>query len=188
MFKVLVEGCKPERGSKFSACVDLFASEDVTIYPGDTVMIGLGVSIAIDFNAIHHDYNSMTSTMKDSYKRWFMSTHYLQLMLRSSLGKKGLILPNGVGIIDMDYRDEIKLLVHNPIYDVHFNDQRFVGVNDEYTYEIKKGDKIAQVTLLEHKAHLFGIETDAERDGGFGSTDKDHYDLKKEDEQDGRNL
>jgi len=27
MFKVLVDGCEPERGSKYSACVDLFASE-----------------------------------------------------------------------------------------------------------------------------------------------------------------
>lgn len=185
MFKVLVEGCEPERGSKFSACVDLFASEDVTIYPGDTAMIGLGVAIDIDFNTIHRDYNSFTSTAKKNFEEWFMKTHYLQLMLRSSLGKKGLILPNGVGIIDMDYRDEIKLLVHNPIYDVHFNDQRFVGVNDEYTYEIKKGDKIAQVTLLEHKGYLFGIDTDVERNGGFGSTDCD--DLSEKDEQDGRN-
>ena len=36
----------------------------------------------------------------------------------------------------------------------------------------KKGDKIAQCTLKEHKGYLLGIESDAERKGGFGSTDK----------------
>jgi len=36
--------------------------------------------------------------------------------------------------------------------------------------QIKKGDKIAQITLLEHKSYLFGVESDVERSGGFGST------------------
>lgn len=34
------------------------------------------------------------------------------------------------------------------------------------------GDKIGQIILLEHKAYLFGIESDVERNGGFGSTGK----------------
>jgi len=38
------------------------------------------------------------------------------------------------------------------------------------SYTIKKGDKIGQITLLEHKGYLMGIESDVERDGGFGST------------------
>lgn len=37
--------------------------------------------------------------------------HYGQLTLRSSAGKKGLTIPNGVGIIDPGYRGNIKLLV-----------------------------------------------------------------------------
>jgi len=41
---------------------------------------------------------------------------------------------------------------------------------DEINATIKKGEKIAQITLLEHKSYLFNINTDAERDGGFGST------------------
>jgi len=32
--------------------------------------------------------------------------------------------------------------------------------------------KIGQLTLLEHKSYLFGIESEDERDGGFGSTGK----------------
>lgn len=37
--------------------------------------------------------------------------YYGQLVLRSSAGKKGLAIPNGIGIIDAGYRGNIKLLV-----------------------------------------------------------------------------
>ena len=37
--------------------------------------------------------------------------YYGQLTLRSSSGKKGLTIPNGVGIIDSGYRGNLKLLV-----------------------------------------------------------------------------
>ena len=69
---------------------------------------------------------------------------------------------------------EIGLIVHNPIKRACF------GVNEtgKYDYEadvweehiIKKVDKVAQCTLMEHKGYLMGIESDAERSGGFGST------------------
>lgn len=195
MFKVLTEGCEPTRGTKFSVCIDLYASEDVTIYAGETEIIGLGVCIDLDGFAEKHLKTKWVSPTETSVDEddltMFKEKHYLQLMLRSSLGKKGLILPNGVGVIDMDYRDEIKMLVHNAISDVHITDAntaRPTGSGDEYKVEIKKGDKIGQITLLEHKGHLFGIETDTERNGGFGSTNKnDFYDL-KDNEQEGRNL
>ena len=41
---------------------------------------------------------------------------------------------------------------------------------DLTSFKIDKGDKVAQIMLCEHKTHLFGIETEAERKGGFGST------------------
>jgi len=41
-----------------------------------------------------------------------------------------------------------------------------------YDYTINKGDKIAQCTLMEHKGYLLGIESHAERSGGFGSSGK----------------
>jgi len=36
---------------------------------------------------------------------------------------------------------------------------------------IRKGDKVAQCTLKEHKGYLMGYESDVIREGGFGSTD-----------------
>lgn len=197
MFKVLTKGCEPTRGTKYSACVDLYASEDVIIGAGETKLVGLGVTIderwlyERDFilNAVRNDPLSlyfMQTQILESKVSAFKKKHYLQLMLRSSLGKQGLTLPNGVGIIDLDYRDEIKMIIHNPITAIEFyqeeNEVVELGANGvqpdgiqfyQDKYAIKKGDKIAQITLLEHKGYLFGIESEVDRDGGFGSTDKE---------------
>lgn len=184
MFKVLAEGCEPTRGSKYSACVDLYASEDVTIGAGETAMVGLGVCVNLEQLRESREFQLVNDFHFDiSYWRHFVNSHYLQLMLRSSLGKKGLIIPNGVGVIDLDYKDEIKVLIHKPftLYDIYAYAslfiKKFVPVSlskeapaNPTRYTIKKSDKIAQITLLEHKAYLFGIETEEERKGGFGST------------------
>ena len=145
MFKVVNGGQLPTRGSKYSACVDLYANADITIGAGETVLIPLGVCIDLD---------------DDSLK----SNHYLQLMLRSSLSKE-LIIANGVGVIDFDYKDEIMIRVHRPIDYVTFHNEAYSN-----TF-ITKGQRVAQITLLEHKGYLFGIDTEDERNGGFGSTD-----------------
>jgi len=62
MLKVLVDGCEPTRGSRYSACVDLRASENVAINAGETVLVGLGVAIDGD------------SEYMDDY---FMKHHYM---------------------------------------------------------------------------------------------------------------
>jgi len=180
MFKVLENGKAPTRGSKYSACVDLYASEDKVIGSGDTELVGLGVAIDLEKlrRTLKEDDFHFYANHVDSFK----NSHYLQLMLRSSLGKKGLILPNGVGVIDLDYKDEIKMIIHNPIAYV-FNEENADLSLKTYSYsdredliiesfEIKKGDRIGQIALLEHKSYLFGIESEDERNGGFGSTDK----------------
>ena len=142
MFKTLTDGCEPTRGSKFSACVDLYASESIIIGAGETELVGLGIAIDIDFNWINRKFNHFADEKKEEYKEWFSSSHYLQLMLRSSLGKKGLILPNGVGVIDMDYKDEIKMIIHNPIHNKCFDNYgAFYADNQRgHFVGIKKGD------------------------------------------------
>ncbi len=42
MFKVLDPICEPKRATKYSACVDLFAREDVVIGAGETKIVPLG--------------------------------------------------------------------------------------------------------------------------------------------------
>jgi len=178
MFKVLTEGCTPTRGTKYSACVDLYASEDVLIGAGETKVVGLG--IAIDKNNLFKNYiqregfsctigeGPESQYMTERNFGYFLNSHYLQVALRSSLGKDGLIMPNGVGIIDMDYKDEIKVIIHNPLN----LDDAYQSANsiEPEGYKISKGQRIAQTTLLEHKSYLFGIESDVVRDGGLGST------------------
>ena len=46
MFKKVTEDAiLPTRGSKYSACVDVYANEDVTIEAGETTLVGLGIAI-----------------------------------------------------------------------------------------------------------------------------------------------
>jgi len=166
MFKILTEECNPTRGTKYSACVDLYASEDIAIGAGETKVVGLGVAISEEeLKKIIYENRGKFGL---DYYTSFLNTHYLQVALRSSLGKDGLIMPNGVGIIDMDYRDEIKVIIHNPLN----LDDAYQSANsiEPEGYKISKGQRIAQITLLEHKSYLFGIESDVIRDGGFGST------------------
>jgi dUTP pyrophosphatase len=77
---------------------------------------------------------------------------------RSSMAVKGIDV--GAGVIDSDYRGEIKILLIN-------------STNDEF--EIKKGERVAQMILIPHSTEKMivvdGLIDDTERgDGGFGST------------------
>jgi len=87
--------------------------------------------------------------------------YMLMVAARSSLArKKGLILANGVGIIDQDYRgpdDEIHVQVHN--------------LTDE-PVTVDRGERLAQGILV-RVAQVDWEETDeidGESRGGFGST------------------
>ena len=157
MFKILDEKCSPTKGSKFSAAIDLYARENVIIETGETALIPLGVKI---------DKNKMPIYLQNNMHR-----HYLQLEPRSSLRAKGLIA--GTGIIDLDYEDEIMIILHNPVKAPRYCADASGATFDMTSYEpykISKGDKIAQCTLKEHKGYLLGIESDTECTGGFGST------------------
>lgn len=181
MFKVLDEVCTPKRGTKYSAYVDLFAREDITIRVGETKIVKLGVKLSIEmlvyeyFSQLPFDYvikNNINGAND------FLKSHYLEVALRSSLGVKGLIIANGIGIIDLDYPDEIGLIVHNPIRENFISNLicKMMGRKSHHynqsPFEIKKGDKVAQACLKEHKSYLLGYETETIRTGGYGSTDK----------------
>lgn len=186
MFEVLEPHCEPVRSTKYSAYVDLFAREDCIIRAGETKIIKLGVKI--DLEHLHkncdmwcgHSYDlrlcslPASKDIHDTNFNWYMLHHYLEVALRSSLAVKGLIIANGIGIIDLDYPDEIGLIVHNPtkvkyvqVYADYAGEPK-IDVSDSFV--INKGDKVAQCTLKEHKGYLMGYESDVVRTGGFGST------------------
>jgi dUTPase len=147
MFKVLDGATAPTRATKYSAMVDLYANADVVIGAGETKIIPLGVKIDIEY--IKSIFTTQNYCVHSDTLNEFLSTHFLELHPRSSLRAKGLII--GVGVIDLDYPDEIGLIVHNPILDVSF------GVYNGDAFKISKGDKVAQCTLMEHKGYLIGI-------------------------------
>ncbi|NLY82921.1 MAG: dUTP diphosphatase [Clostridiales bacterium] len=83
-----------------------------------------------------------------------------QVRARSGLAiKKGIGLVNSIGTIDSDYRGELKIPVIN------------FGSKD---YEIKSGDRIAQLVIAKHeRAEIQVVEelSDTKRGaGGFGHT------------------
>lgn len=127
----------PERnnGNAFDMRSTVFAN----IKPGKTVEIPLGFSAEI--------------VNEDNQPKCFL------LLPRSSLGKKGIMLANTVGLIDDTYRGELIALLHN------YSDKNVL---------INKNDRIVQL-LIVHVSMDSAVAVDSlsetdRGDGGFGST------------------
>ena len=78
--------------------------------------------------------------------------------IRSSLGSKGIILPNAPGIIDSDYRGEVMVLMLNMSTD---------------PLTLVPGDRIAQMVILKcsmEQPKLANLTATDRGEGGFGST------------------
>ena len=109
MLKTLRGGKEPTKGSKYSAAIDLYAQDDFIMEVGETRIIPLGVCICKEEIYKYLSVNSFYDTEEKTTKilNDFMSCHYLQLEPRSSIRAKGIISCSG--IIDIDYKDEIKI-------------------------------------------------------------------------------
>lgn len=162
----------PQYATEGSAGFDLVAVEDVIIKPGETKKVPLGLAFEIP------------------------EGYVMYVCMRSGIAlKTKLRQPNGIGVIDSDYRGEVammfdniateKLSVENDILFVDITDKLLVigGEEDvqhphQYfpkgTYLIRKGDRIAQGVIAEVPQAIFEVVDDlgeTERGaGGFGST------------------
>lgn len=133
----------PVRKTKYSAGYDIEAAEDCTI---PAYVAG-----------------SKPTLVKTGLKAYMEDDEMLLLYNRSSNpGKKGLVLANGVGVVDKDYYG-------NPDNDgaIMF---AFFNMKPE-AVEIKKGDAIGQAIFQKYLITDDDIAT-GERVGGFGSTSK----------------
>ena len=125
-------------GSAGSAGGDLYSAEenDITVASGQTAFIGTGLAVEIPQGLVGLVY------------------------ARSGLAcKKGLAPANKVGVIDSDYRGEIKVALYN-----HGKEPQTVA----------KGERIAQLVIAPFVFAEYE-ETDdlsdtARGEGGFGST------------------
>jgi dUTP pyrophosphatase len=126
----------PQYQTKDAAGFDLAAVADVTVEPGQVTLIPTGLVIRVP-------------------ERMFLG-----IFARSSTPlKRGLMIANGVGVIDPDYcgpEDEVKIAVLN-------------FMNEPVT--VRAGDRIAQGILLDAPRVVWVEGTPAETSrGGFGSS------------------
>lgn len=139
---ISVDGGKlPECSTKFSVGLDVFANEEADVWAGFTEVVKLGIKLDLEFTKKHD----------------LQINHYLALEVRSSMRMRE-ISSLGTGIIDLDYPDEIKIVLHNH--------------SKSGMIKFKKGDKIGQLILMQHNPHhtwQYRTTTD-ERIGGWGSS------------------
>lgn len=127
----------PQYHTNGSAGFDFYASKTTVISPKEIVRIPTGLIIAAPIG------------------------YFLAIINRSSTPqKKGLSIPNGIGVIDSDYcgeNDEIQILMYN------FTEQ---------STTIEKGERIAQGLFLKvEQGQWAEVEEVGEKSrGGFGST------------------
>ena len=96
-------------------------------------------------------------------KAQFNANEVLITCVTSGMGKRGLILANGIGVIDCDYYGN-----ENNDGNIGF---MLRNVSDN-TIEIKAGDKIGQGIFTTFLTIDDEEEITNKRVGGFGSTDK----------------
>ena len=118
---------------------------------------GLDLSLPADVTV----RNRTITTVELPYKVAIPDGHVGILALRSSLGARGITIPNGVGIIDSDYRGNIKLTI-SPLH-------------DSGPIILRAGERVAQLVVLP-AAFPTPVEADVNADetargaGGLGST------------------
>jgi|ERR1051326_4773093 dUTP pyrophosphatase len=127
----------PSYHTSESAGFDIASTEDFTVPPGEVVKIPTGLVIAAP------------------------SGHFLLIAARSSLPlKKGLMMANGIGVVDPDYagpNDQVHIIVYN------FTNK---------PVEVKKGERLAQGIFIKfEQAQWEEVDIIREKDrGGIGST------------------
>lgn len=128
----------PAYGSSYAAGADLFAciQEDIAIAPQETVMIPTGFAMELPVGYAGFIY------------------------ARSGLAsKRGLAPANKVGVVDCDYRGEVKVALHN-----HGNVEQTISC----------GERIAQLVIAPYITAEFEeaeeLSSTDRGEGGFGST------------------
>ncbi|KAL7080688.1 hypothetical protein ACQ4LE_000352 [Meloidogyne hapla] len=138
--KIKKEALAPVFGSKNAAGADLHSAEDCVVPAKGKYLVSTGIQIALP----------------DGY--------YGRIAPRSGLASKNFI-DVGAGVIDTDYRGEIKVLLFN------FSDVDF---------KISVGDRIAQLICTPFVkpalVEVTNLDSTDRGDNGFGSTGMRSYD------------
>ena len=125
----------PSKGTPTAAGFDLYSAKTITIWPKTSEVMPTDLKIELPKNS------------------------YGQIAPRSGLALKGLDI--GAGVIDQDYRGNLKILLIN---------------NGTTSYEVREGERVAQLLvkpILNPTIKTMEELTESTRgDRGFGSTGK----------------
>lgn len=126
----------PEYKTEGAAGFDLYAREETVVPPKQVALVPLNIALQLP------------------------QDHWALLSARSSLHKRGLMMANGIGIGDTDYRgdgDEYRAALYN------FTDQPVT---------VERGERIVQMIILQREQAEFTekVSFEEENRGGFGST------------------
>lgn len=128
----------PKRATKTSVAYDIYSPIDFEVKPKETYMLWTGI------------------------KAKFQDDEALLINVRSSMGKKHIMLANSQGWIESDYYNnpdnegEIGVMLYN------FGDE---------TFKVQKNVRIAQAMFIKYLI-TEDDNAEGERLGGFGSTNK----------------
>lgn len=150
----------PTYANEGDAGLDVYALEDITLMPGETRVIPIGIKVAVPYG------------------------YELQVRPKSGRSAKSNIrVANTPGTIDAGYRDEVGIILENiasPIsaIDYSFNNDGTIKISSILhgkPEHISKGEKIAQLVLNKISFVQFQPVENIEiigsnRGGGFGST------------------
>ncbi|KAE8145827.1 dUTPase-like protein [Aspergillus avenaceus] len=133
--KKLSEGGRaPTRGSAFAAGYDMYAAKETVIPSKGKALVDTGIAIAVP------------------------EATYGRIAPRSGLAAKHFI-DTGAGVIDADYRGEVKVLLFN---------------HSDVDFPIKEGDRVAQLIIERIYTPEVQVVEELEESvrgaGGFGST------------------
>ncbi|KAI0103748.1 deoxyuridine 5'-triphosphate nucleotidohydrolase [Nemania sp. FL0031] len=124
----------PTRGSAFAAGYDMYSSQAATVPARGKVLVDTDISIALPAGT------------------------YGRVAPRSGLASKHSI-QTGAGVIDADYRGQVKILLFN---------------HSDVDYAIAEGDRIAQLVIeriyTPEVVEVAELEESVRGAGGFGST------------------
>lgn len=129
----------PSSGSAYAAGYDLYAcveAQEVIIPPHTTAMVGTGVAVAVP------------------------EGYFGGIFARSGLAAKQNLRPaNCVGVVDSDYRGEVKVALHN---------------DSDQERSIENGERIAQLVVIPYLSLEFEevaeLNATERGEGGFGHT------------------
>lgn len=147
--EVLEDGKLPTKAHRTDAGFDLYATSDITIYPGQVMKHPLNIRLELPPNT------------------------WAEITSKSGLGAKGILVY--AGVIDQAYRG-IPHVVFSNLWIIDQIDEQGFPLMRTTPVVIKKGEKLAQLIMNPYNEQFYmtqvdKVDTDTERStGGFGSS------------------